>query len=142
LKSVSANGREVSDSGVSVSGGAIVLELVASAAGGSVDGVVIDHKGDAVANAVVVAIPEARMRRRVDRYSKTVSDQSGHYVLRGMRPGDYTMLAWESVDGEAYYNPEFVKGFEAQGSAIRVEEGERKTLQLDAIPDRDSEKEF
>jgi protocatechuate 3,4-dioxygenase beta subunit len=139
LKSVTVGGREVSDSGVSVNGGAVALDLIASATGGSVDGVVLNHKGETVGNAVVVAVPETRMRGRLDRYGKTVSDQSGHFILRGVRPGDYTMLAWESVDGEAYYNPEFLKGFEAQGSAVRLEEGERKTVQLEAIPDTENE---
>lgn len=73
------------------------------------------------------------MRGRVDRYRKTVSDQSGHFSLRGLRPGQYTLLAWESVDGEAYYNPEFLKQYEGRGSVLRVEEGERKTLSVEAI---------
>ena len=68
---------------------------------------VVDQKGQPVANAVIVAVPEARLRARVDRYRKTVSDQSGHFTLRGISPGNYTLLAWESVDGDAYYNPDF-----------------------------------
>jgi len=105
---------------------------VASANGGLVEGAVTDHKGEPIPNAVVVAVPEARMRDRVDRYRKTVSDQSGHFSLRGLRPGQYTLLAWESVDGEAYYNSEFLKAYEERGSELRVGEGERKTLQLEA----------
>src|SRR5437660_18177 len=53
--------------------------------------------------------------------------------LRGLRPGDYTILAWESVDGEAFYNPEFLKLYEGRGSALRVSEGDRKNVQLEAI---------
>jgi hypothetical protein len=37
------------------------------------------------------------------------------------------------VDGEAYYNPDFLKLYERQGSALRVSEGDRKSLQLEAI---------
>ena len=133
LKSALAGGRDIDESGINVSGGAAILDLVASADGGVVDGVVTDHKGDPVANAVIVAVPEARLRGRLDRYRKTVSDQSGRFSLRGVRPGDYTLLAWESVDGEAFYNPEFLKTYEGQGSALRVGEGERKTLSIQAI---------
>ena len=79
------------------------------------------------------------MRGRVDRYRKTVSDQSGHFSLRGLRPGEYTVLAWESVDGEAYYNPEFLKAYEGRGSALRVSEGERKAVQLEVMASGDEQ---
>jgi hypothetical protein len=111
------------------------MDLVITANGGVCEGVAVDRKGEPVANAVVVAVPEARMRSRVDRYRKTVTDQTGRFTLRGIRPGDYTVFAWENVDGEAYYNPDFLKAYEGQGSAMHLSEGERKTLQLDAIPE-------
>ena len=85
VKSVAASGREVSDSGISVNGGAVGIDLLLSANGGIVDGVVVDSKGNPVENAVVVAVPEPRMRTRLDRYHKTVTDQSGHFSLRGIR---------------------------------------------------------
>lgn len=134
LKSALAGGRDVEELGLSVGGGAGVLDLVASANGAAVEGIVTDHKGAPVANAVVVAVPETRLRGRADRYEKTVSDQSGHFVLHGVRPGEFTLFAWESVDGEAYYNPEFVKTYEGRGSALRVSEGDRKMVQLEVIP--------
>ena len=133
LKSVLAGGRDINDMGVSINGGLVVMDLLASANGGLVEGAVTDHTGVPMANAVVVAVPEARMRGREDRYRKTVSDQSGHFSLRGLRPGQYTVLAWESVDGEAYYNPEFLKEYEGRGSVLRVAEGERKSVQMEAI---------
>jgi protocatechuate 3,4-dioxygenase beta subunit len=132
LKSVVAGGREADE--ISVNGGTVVLDLVAGANGPAVDGVVTDRKGDPVTNAVIVAAPEVRFRGRVDRWRKTVSDQSGRFILRGMRPGEYTVFAWESVDSDAYYNPEFLKSYEGQGSALRVSEGERKTVNLEVIP--------
>lgn len=134
LKSATAGGRDLSDSLVSVNGGTVVLDLVASSNGGIVDGVVVDSKGAPVADAVVVAVPEVRLRGRVERYRKTVADQSGHFSLRGIRPADYTLFAWESVDGEAFYNPDFLKDYEGQGNALHVSEGERKSLQVDVIP--------
>jgi uncharacterized protein (DUF2141 family) len=135
LKSTVVAGRDVSDSGISINGGTLALDLVASARGAVAEGVAADRKGDPVANAVIVAVPEPRLRSRLDRYRKTVSDQSGRFNLRGLPPGDYTVFAWESVDGEAYYNPNFLKIYEAQGTALRVSEGDRKALQLEAIPE-------
>jgi len=139
LKSALAGNLDTDDSGISVSGGSVVLDLVASANGGVVDGVVVDGKGAPVANAVIVAVPEARLRTRVDRYRKTVSDQSGHFTVHGIPPGEYTLFAWESVDGEAYYNPEFLKSHEGQGSAMKIGEGERKTVQVEVISEAEDQ---
>jgi protocatechuate 3,4-dioxygenase beta subunit len=134
LKSMLASGRDVRDAGLSVNGGTVMLDLVASNNGGTISGVAIDSKGAAVANAVIVAAPEARLRGRLDRYHKTISDQSGRFSLRGMPPGDYTVFAWESVEDDAYFNPEFLRGYEGQGISLRILDGERKTLQVNVIP--------
>ena len=139
MKASLAGGRDVNDAGINVNGGTVALDLVASTNGGMVEGVITDHQGQPVPNAVVVAVPETRMRTRMDRYRKTQTDQNGRFQLQGLRPGDYTVLAWESVDGEEYYNPDFLKAYAGQGTALRVSEGERKTLSLEAIPSTASE---
>jgi protocatechuate 3,4-dioxygenase beta subunit len=134
LKSASSGGRDVNDAGIIVNGGAVSLDLVASANGGVAGGIVVNSKGEPFANAVVVAVPEARMRGRVDHYRKTVSDQTGHFNLRGLRPGDYTIFAWESVEGEAYYNPDFLKAFDGQGTTLHLSDGDHKSMQVQLIP--------
>jgi len=139
LKSTLIAGRDVNDSGISVSGGSLTLDLIASPKGAVTEGVAIDRKGDPVPNAVVVAVPEPRLRSRVDRYRKTVSDQTGHFTLHGLPPGAYTVFAWESVDGEAYYNPDFLKTYEPQGASLHVTEGDRKPLQLEVIPETEDQ---
>jgi hypothetical protein len=137
LKSVTAGGRDVLDSGFSVNGGATTLDLVASANGAVAEGVASNQNDGPVADAVVVAVPEAHLRGRPERYRKTVTDQSGRFTLRGLPPGDYTLIAWESVDGEAYYNPEFLKTYEGQGKALHLDEGRHVSVQLKTIPEVD-----
>jgi protocatechuate 3,4-dioxygenase beta subunit len=139
VKSTLVGGRDVNDSGLIVNGGTVILELVVSANGAVIEGVVADSQGQPVANAAVVAVPEIGMRGNVGRYRQTVSDQAGHFSVRGIRAGSYTLFAWESVDGQAYYNPEFLKSYEGQGSALRVDEGERKAMQLTVIPASDEQ---
>jgi hypothetical protein len=130
LKSVLQSGRETNDSGITVNGGTFHLDVVASASGGAIEGLAANRKGDPIANAVVVAVPETRLRGRVDRYRQTVSDQSGHFTLRGLLSGEYTVYAWENMDGDAYYNPEFLRAFEGNGTALHLSEGERKSVQV------------
>jgi hypothetical protein len=97
----------------------------------------VNAKGDPVANAEIVAVPEARLRGRDDRYRKAVSDQSGRFTLRAIPPGEYTIFAWESLDGEAYLNPDFLKNYEGQGSALHIGEGEHKSVQAVVIAEPD-----
>jgi Carboxypeptidase regulatory-like domain len=137
LKSVTAGGRDVLDSGFSVNGGATTLDLVASANGAVAEGVASNQNNGPVADAVVVAVPELRLRGRPERYRKTVTDQSGRFTLRGLPSGDYTLIAWESVDGEAYYNSEFLKTYEGQGKALHLDQGRRVSVQLKTIPEVD-----
>jgi hypothetical protein len=134
LKSVAAGGREVVDSGFNVGGGVITLDVLASANGARAEGVAANQKDEPVADAVVVAVPEVRFRTHPDRYRKASTDQSGRFSLRGLPPGDYTVFAWESVDGDAYYDPEFLKSCEGQGKALHVSEGDRASVQLRTIP--------
>jgi len=134
LKSVIAGGRDVTDSGFSVNGGSVLADLVASADGAVTEGLVANAKGEAMANAVVVAAPEPSLRSRPDRFYKTVSDQSGHFFLHGVPPGAYTLISWESVDGDAYYDPEFLSKYEGQGRTLHLNESEHANMQLVVVP--------
>jgi hypothetical protein len=141
LKSLAAGGHDVTDSGFNLSGSATPLDLliIASASAATAEGIATNQKDDPAADAVVVAVPEARFRDRPDRYHKAVTDQSGRFLLRGLPPGDYTLFAWESVDGEAYYNPEFLRSYEGQGKSLHVNEGGRTSVQLKVIPATDDQ---
>jgi protocatechuate 3,4-dioxygenase beta subunit len=134
LKSVAAGGRDVADSGFNMSGGTTQLDLVASANGAVAEGGATNQKDEPIADAVVIAMPEVRFRSHPDRYRRAITDQRGRFTLRGLPPGDYTLFAWESVDSEAHYNPEFLKSYEGQGKALHVNEGDRASVQLKTIP--------
>lgn len=159
LKSVSAAGSDASAGGFSVGGGSSTLDLVAAANGAVINGVVTEPKefsndpsapaqpaeteftqNEPAADVTVVAIPEPRFRSRLDLYRKSVSDQDGHFTLRGLAPGSYTLFAWESVEGEAYYNTEFLSAYEGQGTALHSSEGDRVSVQLKVILGEDGER--
>jgi hypothetical protein len=139
VKSVAASGRDAAESGFSVSGGITSLDLVVSSSGAAAEGVVTNQeeapeRDSPVVDAVVVAVPEPRFRSHPDRYRKALTDQHGHFALRGLPPGDYTLFAWESVDGEAYYDPQFLRNYDGQGKPLHVNQGDHASIQLKAIP--------
>jgi hypothetical protein len=107
LKSAIVGGRRTDLSGISIDGGAIALDVIASASGGVVEGIVTDLQGQPVADAVIVAAPEVSQRLRDDHFHKTASDQNGRFSLHGIAPGQYSLFARDNVEGDAYYDPEF-----------------------------------
>lgn len=139
LKSVAAAGREVSDSGLTAGSGVTPLDVVIDVNGAAVEGIAADASGAPVADAQVVAAPEPRFRRLPDHYRKASTDQSGHFRLRGLPPGDYTLYAWESVEGEAYLNSDFIRNYEGQGKGLHLSEGEHVSLPVRVIPDGETE---
>ena len=137
LKSAQSGSRDIQESGLSVSSGALALDLTASANGAVLDGVVTNDKGEPVASAVVVAVPEVRLRSHLDLFRKTISDQNGHFILHGLPPGEYSVFAWESVEGDAYYSADFLKAYEDQATKLHISESDRKHFSLSAIAGND-----
>lgn len=131
-KSVSLGGRDVLDSGFQVLPETF-LDLVVSANGASIAGTVVDADGKPVANATVVDVPSAEHRSRPDLYQQDMTDASGHFSLRGLNPGKYTVFALEELE-EDVRQPEFLNSYETRGKIVQLEEGTRKNVVLKLIP--------
>jgi Carboxypeptidase regulatory-like domain len=134
-KSVKLDGRDVTDTGFSVSPG-MSLDVVISANGGTIDGIVDDGKGKPVGYAEVVAAPSAE-HRAWDLYKQVMTDERGHFSLRGLNPGKYTLMAFEEL-AESFYDirsrPDFLTPYESQGQEIELDEGARRSVVLKLIP--------
>jgi hypothetical protein len=137
LKSVTLGGRDIA-TGFTASGPA-TLDLVVSTKGGTVEGVVVEKEKDVdnthpVANATVVAVPEQKYRKLPDHFGIGSTDQQGRFTIRGVAPGSYTLYAWQDLEDGVWHDPDFLKSQEANGTAVKVEEGSHQAVELKLSP--------
>jgi protocatechuate 3,4-dioxygenase beta subunit len=135
-KSVSLDGRDVSDSGFSITA-KTYLDVVVSANGASIAGKVVDDKGQPVADATVVDIPSAEHRARFDLYQRITTDASGNFNLRGLSAGKYSVLAFEELR-EDVRDADFLKAHEGRGEVVQLDEGSKKSVLLKLIAYEDA----
>ncbi len=134
VESITVGSKEFAESGLAVNGGTIPLTITLSSGAGIVEGSVVKEKNEPVANAIVIAVPEAKYRKRKSYYQKGSTDQQGRFRLRGLRPGNYTVFAWETLEDEQYLDPEFLTKFEESGTLVKVEKSSRQSVTLKVIP--------
>lgn len=140
LKSARANGLDLLDQGVEVgsAGAPTSISIVYSSNSGVVNGTVVAKDDLPSPGALVVLVPDRASHRRRDRYLEAKTDQYGRFEIRGVPPGHYRAYAWESVSGDAYKDPDFLKPFESDAESLDVSENDRKSVQLKLIPASDS----
>jgi Carboxypeptidase regulatory-like domain len=134
VDSVVVGTKDVTETGLRANGGTLGVDVMLSDGAAEVNGVTQNDKSEPIANATVVAVPEEKYRKRENHYKKSTTDQQGRFSLAGLRPGKYTLYAWEVLDGDDYLDPDFLKQFEGQGTAIKAEKGGRQTVALKVIP--------
>jgi hypothetical protein len=130
-KSVLLHGQEVADTGFTVGPGT-VLDVVVSAKGAAIEGTVVDGAGKPVPDATVVTVPSSGKLGRPDAYQSGQTDEKGYFLLRGMNPGEFLVLAFEQRQGNSR-SPEFAAKYESQGEKVQLDEGAKKTVALKLI---------
>jgi protocatechuate 3,4-dioxygenase beta subunit len=132
------DGRDVTDSGFMVSA-ETSLEVVISAKGATIEGTVVDSKGKPVPHATVLDVPSEEHRNRMDLYQQDTSDETGHFSLRGLNPGKYTVLAFDEPQPDVR-DPEFLKAYEGRGEHVQLDEGARTSVIVKLIaPDSEGQ---
>jgi protocatechuate 3,4-dioxygenase beta subunit len=105
------------------------LEVVVSPKGGMLEGAALDDDKPA-SNTTVVAVPEEKYRKVKERFLSTTTDQNGHFTIRGLAPGSYTVFAWQDLDDGLYYDAAFLKSQESNGLSVKLEEGSQQKIEL------------
>jgi hypothetical protein len=109
------------------------LHIVISPKAGQIEGTIIDEDGKPVPGVQAVLIPD-RDRDRRDLYKTGSSDQTGHFVVRSVVPGDYKLFAWEDIEPFAYNDPEILGKFEEQGTPLKIAELSAVKVHVRIIP--------
>jgi hypothetical protein len=139
LKTLRYGGIESSDMAFSLSGAADTMELTLSAHGTLVSGVVKRNGAGGSTTARVVLLPDTSGGAlQVYDTHLGVLDQSGAFTVKdAVRPGEYTLYAFEGVPDGAWTDAAFIKGIDGKGVRIKVGEGDAETVEVPLIPRSD-----
>jgi hypothetical protein len=139
VKSIRLGERDVLETGFDFTPGTKdVLTVVLNPNGGQIEGSVQNAKDEPATGAQVTLIPDAG-HRSYSRYYKTAdADQSGHFSIKGVAPGE-KIYAWEDIEAGAYQDPDFMKPHESEGQSVSIKERSHETFQLKVIPAESAE---
>jgi hypothetical protein len=136
VKSIRYGGQDVADDGIDITA-AGEMEITLSATAGEVDGAVVDKEGKPVAGATVALIPKDSSLTSIQSRS---GDEKGAATFKGLKPGEYRLIAWEDIPPGAYQDPEFRKPYEGRGESVKVDPGGKQAVQVKVIPAEETEK--
>ncbi len=108
-----------------------VVSFALAVAKGEINGVAHNDKGEPVAGAHVGLVPDPRrpFRLRVGR-----TDQNGSFRITAVPPGEYQLLALDSVEQGSLEDDEFLKPLRSKMKKVRVDEGGAQSFQLAVLP--------
>jgi len=131
VKSAHLGGKDFTDSGFSVSGGNVTLDVELSANSATLDGAILDAQSNPVPDVAVICIPNSERRLRFDFYRKVRTDVRGHFRLEGITPGEYQLFAVDTdVDEDDLKDPEFVRPPDWTAQTIALKESDHKKIEL------------
>jgi hypothetical protein len=109
------------------------LEVGVSCRAPHVEGLVLSSDSLPAVGVFVVLVPEPRLREQSSNYTTAKTDQNGHFLLKGILPGDYKLFSWSSVEEGDWLDADFLKPFEEKGVSVHLEEGDHKHIDLTLI---------
>ena len=82
------------------------IEITLGSDGAVLDGVVQDDSG-APSKGYVALIPDTILGGHTERLKSTSADETGHFKIQGIAPGNYKIYAWEDINSAVYRDPAF-----------------------------------
>ena len=134
IKAVRYRGFDVIDSGLEVRPGedltGVEIEITNKAT--DLSGLVTNTRGEPVKDYWVVVFHRDREKwKPPSRYIRTSRpDQDGRFKMAGVPPGDYLIVASDTLDPLQATDPDYLDRIQNRGSRFSLGEGETKTLDL------------
>ena len=134
LKSIHMGEQDVTDTGIDLTPGVPAdLTIVLSVNSGVIEGSVQTAK-DETAKGATVTLIRARARKPPQRRYTASTDQNGHFIIKGIAPGEWKIDAWEEIEAGPEEDPDSMKPHESQGESVSIKEHGHETVQLKVIP--------
>jgi len=139
IKSVIAGSVDITDTGLDLSAveSSPPIEIRLSAKGAAVDGVDHDKDGKPVIGSMVLLLPQPYDpdKPSLPMFRKmATTDQSGHFSIKAIAPGEYRLYAWESFISVGDLDPDRLKPYESNAGSVKLKEGARETIELHLNP--------
>jgi hypothetical protein len=108
------------------------MEVVLSMRGGTVTGRAMTSDAAVVASgATVMLIPDPPIGR-LQAYGLASADEFGNFLINGLAPGNYVLLAWLDQPPCEVHNPDDLPACLANGVRVQVSEASTASLQVTA----------
>jgi hypothetical protein len=110
------------------------VRIILGIDGGRLGGVVVDSSHRSFAGAQMVLVPDAARRSAPSQYRTAISGEDGRFLLDAIPPGEYKIFAWQSIEPNAYLNPNYMQGDEALGIPVTIPPSSTGTISVALIP--------
>ena len=81
----------------------------------------------------MAVVPSWPYRGRSYLFKTGTTDESGHFHIPAIPPGDYRVFAWENAERFAWMNPQFLEAYEARGQSVHLGQSNKETIEVNAI---------
>jgi hypothetical protein len=105
------------------------FEVVLDSRGGRVSGRVLGSDDSLWSRASIALIPDPPVGR-VQSYREGAADENGLFLMRGVAPGKYILIAWLDDPPCDYYDPEGLARCRATGTSVSVQEAGEQNIEL------------
>jgi carboxypeptidase family protein len=133
IKSIEVGDKDYVDTPLEITGGRQVdgARIVLSNRFPTLSGQITDEKGNAAEGTVLLFPGDASKWLEAAGTSRSARpDQSGHFKLESVRPGDYLAVALDYVQQWQVNDPEFLEELRDKATKVTLEEGQSAQLAL------------
>ena len=110
-----------------------LLNIVVSTQGATIEGDIDNGGQPEDSRPIVLLAPDGRFHDVLSFYNVAVADEKGHFSMKALTPGAYRLFAFEDMEPNAYFDPDFLKPFNAQGTPVKLSEGANPSVKLKVI---------